>query len=186
MTENYPAHLETIVELGSEVRMRLRPVRPEDETSMQDFFYSLSDRTIYSRFFLHLKFFPLSFLRKFTHIDYSTHMTIVGEAEGVDQTLIAVGYYAVNSGTNMGEVALIVRDDWQNRGAGTLMLNYLIKVARAQGLDGFTAEVLKNNARMIKLLHHAGFSVSPGAGRSSMSAQLRFSKDKHKVDSGAS
>lgn len=185
--ETYPAHLETNFITSSGAEVRFRPVKPEDETILQDFFYSLSERTIYLRFFSHLKFFPLTFLRQFTHIDYSTHMTVVGLVEeGGYESVVAVGYYAVNSDTRMGEVSLIVRDDWQNRGVGTFLFQYLIKIAKESGLKGFTAEVLKNNASMIKLLHDTGFTVSPGAGKSSSAAELRFDEATPKENQGRS
>ncbi len=175
MEENYPAHLETTLKLHSGGNVRFRPVKPEDETAMQDFFYSLSERAVYHRFFAHLKFFPLSFLRRFTHIDYRTQMTVVctADEEGHDG-IIAVGHYVVNGETNLGEPAMIVRDDWQQRGVGTLLFSYLIKTAKGSGLAGFTAEVLKDNLQMIRLLEKAGFTLSPGFGRSSITAELRF------------
>lgn len=175
MEGDYPANLETSLKLNSVETIRFRPVKPEDELALQDFFYSLSERTIYCRFFAHLKFFPLSFLQKFTHIDYRTQMTVVGTTnEEGDENIIAVGYYVVNGETNAGEPAMIVRDDWQNRGVGSLLFSYLIKTAKESGLAGFTAEVLKNNSQMIRLLENAGFTLSPGFGRSSVTAELKF------------
>jgi GNAT superfamily N-acetyltransferase len=160
---------------GAGVKISFRPVKPEDETLMQDFFYSLSERSIYCRFFSHLKFFPLSFLRLFIFVDYRTTMTVIGRVrEGEFENIVAVGHYIAEDGATMSEVAMIVRDDWQNRAVGYFLLNYVIRIARGSGLTGFTAEVLKQNAPMIKLLNRAGFTVSPGIGRTFSSAELKF------------
>ena len=175
MGENYPAHLETSVSVDSHTEALFRPVRPEDETMIQDFFYSLSERTIYSRFFAHLKFFPLSFLHGFARIDYRTKMTVLGLAEeGGNENIIAMGHYVVDGQTGIGEPAIIVRDDWQKRGVGRLLFDYLIDIAKESGLPGLTAEVLKENEQMIKLLSRAGFNVSQGIGKSSRTAELKF------------
>ena len=57
------------------------------------------------------------------------------------------------------EVALVVRDDFQNRGVGSELLSYLTLLAKRQGLLGFSAEVLVDNQPMLHLFERGGFEV---------------------------
>jgi RimJ/RimL family protein N-acetyltransferase len=45
-------------------------------------------------------------------------------------------------------VAFVVGDDWQNHGIGTFQLKHLMRIARRNGIRGFTAEVLTDNKAM--------------------------------------
>ena len=47
----------------------------------------------------------------------------------------------------------MIWDDWQDRHIGTYLIDRLVEVAREQGIDGFTADVLVNNPRMMHVFH---------------------------------
>jgi RimJ/RimL family protein N-acetyltransferase len=81
----------------------------------------------------------------------------IPEASG-DQ-IVAVGRYYLNEKTNMAEVAFIVRDNWQNKGLGTFFFQHLIKIAKRNGIAGFTAEVLLDNKRMQNVFNNSGLRV---------------------------
>ena len=52
----------------------------------------------------------------------------------------------------------MVRDDWQDQGIGQYLVGRLIEVARQRGIEGFTADVLVSNPRMMHVFHRC----SPG------------------------
>ena len=52
-----------------------------------------------------------------------------------------------------------MREDWQGRGIGTILVTTLIDAARSHGIAAFTADVLADNHGMIRVLHKCGFSV---------------------------
>ena len=54
------------------------------------------------------------------------------------------------------EVALAVAHSAQAHGVGTLLLEYLVPIARAHGVRRFVAEVLTENRRMMRLLTDSG------------------------------
>jgi len=60
----------------------------------------------------------------------------------------------------MAEVAFAVRDDRQNSGVGYELFRYLYRLARRQGLLGFTADVLIENRAMMHLCRKMGFEVT--------------------------
>jgi acyl-CoA synthetase (NDP forming)/GNAT superfamily N-acetyltransferase len=65
-------------------------------------------------------------------------------------------YERFGAGSASAEVALAVTDDMHNRGVGTLLLEHLISLARAQGVRTLVAETLTENALMLKVFADAG------------------------------
>lgn len=60
-------------------------------------------------------------------------------------------------GSDAAEVAFLVDPAAHGLGIGTLLLEHLAAAARNRGIDRFTAEVLAENAPMIKVFADAGF-----------------------------
>jgi acyl-CoA hydrolase/GNAT superfamily N-acetyltransferase len=152
----YPSELETSVTFRGE-KIFFRPIKATDESMMQDFFYSLSDRSIYQRYFAVLRAMPHHTIQTMTTIDYEKEMAIVGlvRKEGRER-IVAVGRYGlVGESSKLAEMAFTVRDDWQNIGIGTFLLNYLADIAELRGLESFTAEILENNGPMLTILNRA-------------------------------
>ena len=155
----YPRELETWATFEG-VEIFFRPIKPTDEPLMQDLFYSLSEESIYYRFFSRARIMSHAQVQRFTTIDYRKELAIVGVVEEEEQEeIIAVGRYVAEPGTNMAEAAFLVRDDWQGRGIGTWLQKYLIEVAKSQGIAGFTAHVLRENTRVLDLVHKSGLTI---------------------------
>ena len=156
----YPEQLETYRTTKSGLEIFLRPVQMSDEPLLKDFFYSLSDQSIYRRFISARTDMPHERLQEFVVIDYTREMVIlaiIGDEE--NPLVVGVGQYGIAEQTHTAEVALVVRDDHQNKGIGTELLNYLTYLAKRQGLLGFTAEVLVGNQPMLHLFEKAGFTI---------------------------
>jgi acyl-CoA hydrolase/GNAT superfamily N-acetyltransferase len=156
----YPEQLEVYRTTKTDVEILLRPVRISDEPLLKDFFYSLSDQSVYRRFISARKDMPHERLQEFVVIDYTTEMVVLAvRREDEREIVIAVGQYGIDPQTHTAEVALVVRDDHQNRGVGTELLRYLTFLAKREGLLGFTAEVLTENEAMMHLFDQAGFTI---------------------------
>lgn len=56
-------------------------------------------------------------------------------------------------------MALVVRDDCQNRGIATEILAYLTFLAKKQGLHGFIADVLVENNIMRHVFEKMDFAI---------------------------
>jgi RimJ/RimL family protein N-acetyltransferase len=144
---------------GTEIAFR--PIHPTDEPRMRDLLYDLSQETIYYRFMSHQERFGQRQIHNFVYIDHRQDVAIVGilpEAHGDE--IIAVGRYYLDEHTNRAEVAFVVRDEWQGRGLGTFVFKHLVNIAKANGISGFTAEVLRNNNRMQAIFNHSGLNVT--------------------------
>ncbi len=134
--------------------VHFRPIEPTDEPLLQELFYRSSDKTIYMRFFSYLKAMPHRRAQQFVAVDYERHLALVGTVmEGERQVIIAVGRYYLDPITRYADCAFMVRDDWQDKGVGRYLVNRLIEVARARGIEGMTADVLVENTRMMHVFH---------------------------------
>jgi len=156
----YPEHLENHRTTNKGLQFILRPVKLSDEPLLKDFFYSLSDQSIYRRFLSVRKDMPHERLQEFVIIDYTREMMLLAVLEEEQkETVLGVGQYAICQGSHSAEVAFTVRDDHQNSGIGSEMLSYLTYLAKRQGLLGFTAEVLAENRPMLHVFEKAGFDI---------------------------
>ncbi len=151
-----PKELRTTMLMPDGTQISLRPIHPTDEPRMRSLFYELSQQTLYYRFMSDLKRIPRKQIQDFVYIDHRNDIAIVAtvpEAEG--EKIVAIGRYYLDPTTNMAEVAFVVHDDWQRRGIGTFMFNHLVKIARRNGIRGFTAEVLAQNKPMQSVFDHS-------------------------------
>lgn len=157
----YPSDWEVQKSTRTGLKLLLRPVKISDEPLLKDFFYSLSEQSMYQRFISVRKDIPHEVLQKFVAVDYFQKMVLVAvKEESGKESIVGLGQYAVNSDTYTAEVALAVRDRCQNQGVGAELLAHLTFIARKQGLLGFTAEVLAGNEPVFRLFRAMGFAVS--------------------------
>lgn len=156
-TPEYPVDLEQDIEIEGGRTAVLRPIKPTDEGALREMFYSLSEDTIYHRFFSSLQSMPHERLQEFLKVDYKREMAMVatlGERQE-ESRMVGIGRYMLNPQTNMAEVALLVADDFQGRGLGTSMLEGLSAAAKSHGIAGFVADVMVENKAMLTLFHRA-------------------------------
>ena len=141
-----PKEMRTTYLLNSGTQINFRSIHPTDEARARDLFHKLSQGTMYYRFMSTVKVVSRKQIQDFVYIDHRNDVTIVGtlqEAHGED--IITIGSYYLDPKTNLAEVAFVVHDKWQNQGIGTFLLQQLIRIARRNGIRGFTAEVLAEN-----------------------------------------
>jgi acyl-CoA hydrolase/GNAT superfamily N-acetyltransferase len=156
----YPEQLEIYRTTTKGLEVLLRPVKISDEDLLKDFFYSLSDQSLYRRFLSQRKDMPHERLQEFVVIDYSKEMVILAVLpKGERELIVGIGQYSILEPSNTAEVAFAVRDEYHNREIGTELLKYLTNLAKRQGLHGFTAEVLLENKPMIHVFDKMGFTM---------------------------
>ena len=62
--------------------------------------------------------------------------------------------------TNMGEVAFMIRSEWQSAGLGTVLQNRMVEYAKLKGLRGFTGQILMENKKMLRLIYQISENVT--------------------------
>ena len=156
----YPEHLEAVRRTKAGVRLQLRPVRISDEDLVKDFFYSLSDQSLHSRFMTVRKDIPHKMRQKFVVIDYTREMVILACVMKHDmETVVGIGQYIRWEDRNYADVAFAVRDDYQGKGIGGALLDYIILLVKNEGIQGITADVLGDNRAMLNMLDRLKFDV---------------------------
>jgi acyl-CoA hydrolase/GNAT superfamily N-acetyltransferase len=156
----YPEELETYRTTRTGLDLMLRPVKLSDEHLLKDFFYSLSNDSMYKRFISTRTDMHHERLQPFVVIDYAKEMMILAVIKQ-DQTELIVGMaqYLIDERNHTAEVAFVVRDDHQGKGIGAALLTYVTYLARKSGLLGFTAAVLMENRQMLQLFEKMGFNI---------------------------
>ena len=146
---------------GTEVT--LRPIRPEDEPLMVKFHETLSDRSVYLRYF-----YSPSLSSRVAHdrlvricfVDYDREMAIVADcrdAKTAVHRILGVGRLVKAHAKNEGEVAVLVSDACQNQGLGMELFRRVIQIARDEKLSRIDAEILPDNFAMKKIARRLGF-----------------------------
>ncbi len=170
----YPEEFEETATFG-DVEIFFRPAKPSDEDLEREFFYSLSDESVYYRFFNIVKAMPHEKLQPLVNIDYRSEMAIAGFAgDPGEEEMIAIGRYKIDPADNLAEIAFLVRDDWQQRGIGTFLFNKLTDIAVKRGIGGFKAEVLAQNRKMMYVFHKSRFPVKTKLEDGSYYLEIRF------------
>lgn len=144
----------------------LRPIRPEDETLMPEFHKSVSERSVYFRYFHAAKLdqrVAHERLIRMCFLDYDREMALLADrtdtATGKHQ-ILAIGRMSKLHGSNSAEVALLVGDQYQRQGLGIELIRRLVQVARDERLGSLVAYMLQENIEMQTLLKKAGFHLS--------------------------
>jgi RimJ/RimL family protein N-acetyltransferase len=149
----YPKELEREITLRDGSRLRLRPIRPEDQDRLIAFHDRLSRQTAYQRFFAVVKRLPPDWAHFLANVDYERRLALLAEHGAPEAPeLVGVARYEPTDRADTAEIAFVIQDGWQDRGLGTLMLDALLAAADARGLRRFRAYVLAGNTRMIDLL----------------------------------
>lgn len=158
----YPVELERHATLRDGTEVFFRPVKPTDELALSEMLYSLSEQSVRSRYFTHTMAFPHRDVQRLTNIDYRNDMAIVGVVPGAagDEEIVALAQYFLEPKTQSAEVAFIVQDEWQQKGMGTFLLDYLTQIAKSRGVKRFEAKVLPTNKAMLAIFYNSGYTVN--------------------------
>ena len=135
----------------------IRPIRPEDEPLMIRFHETLSDQTVYFRYFAMIRLsqrISHERLSRICFVDYDREIALVAEREG---ELVAVGRISRIRGTEEVEFAVVVNDRFQRQGWGTRILSRLVEIARAEGCSAVVGDILLENRGMQRVCRNLGF-----------------------------
>ena len=156
----YPEELERREALRDGTEMFFRPVKPTDEPALAEMLYSLSANSVRTRYFAHTMTFPHKDVQRQTNIDYKNDLAIVGCVPGVGgDEIVAIAQYFLDPKTQLAEVAFVVQDEWQKKGMGTFLLEYLAEIAKKRGVKAFYAKVLPSNRPMLSVFQNSGYNV---------------------------
>ena len=145
-----------LVELDDGSVVAIRPVEPADAYALLRMFDRLSPESIYHRFFSPMPRPRRAALLHLAGLDHELHEALVGT---MGREIVAVARYDARPEETDAEVAVIVEDEWQDRGLGTRLLHRLARLGARRGLVAFRATVLGENRRALPFLRR----LSPDA-----------------------
>jgi GNAT superfamily N-acetyltransferase len=137
--------------------VRVRPISTSDATALERFHAALSHDTTRLRYFTAHPHLTPTEVARFTSVDHHDREALVMWA---DEEIVGIGRYDLEPGSSEAEVAFVVRDDEQGRGAGTILLRRLAERARDEGVSRFVADTLAENRRMVEVFEHTGWVSS--------------------------
>ena len=141
--------------------IEIRALRREDEADMLAAVSRTGAESLQRRFFTMKRHFSEKELAYFLEIDFRSHVAIVATTDEAGHKIIAGGGRYVVFEPGRAEMAWVVIDAWQGRGIGSLLMRHLVGIAGEAGLKELTAEVLPQNAPMLKVFGKFGFRPAP-------------------------
>ena len=136
--------------------LQVRVVEPGDQDALMDLFARVSTRTSYQRF---LAVSPVA------ASEYVASLMGRGEDADVDAVLasscgVVVAVASIHRvSASAAEVALLIDDEHQGEGLGTLLLEDLVARARARGIRELVALTLRSNVQMLEVFRDLGLPL---------------------------
>ncbi|MBI3912912.1 MAG: bifunctional acetate--CoA ligase family protein/GNAT family N-acetyltransferase [Chloroflexi bacterium] len=142
----------------------IRPIRPEDEPLIAKYHATISETSVYLRYFRIMKLSARTTherLIRICFIDYDREMALVVEKQAARgaREIIAVGRLTKIHGTEDAEFAILVSDAVQGQGIGYEILRRLIGIGRDEKLKRIRAEILLENSAMQGVCKKLGFQL---------------------------
>jgi acetyltransferase len=173
----YPAEYVTTRKIGA-VEVTIRPIRPEDEPLMVEFHKTLSDRSVYLRYFGILsleKRIMHERLRRVCFIDYDREIALVIDLKNRDGShrILGVGRLIKEHAKNEAEFAILISDPWQGKGLGSELLKLLVEIGRKEGLSRIIGHIAAENTMMKRVSEEVGFDLRFNEANNEWFAEIR-------------
>ncbi len=154
----YPWQWMRDLTLKNNRQIQLRPIRPDDATSIITLVKNMSAESRYFRFMHAINELSPQMVAQFTKLDYDRQMAFVAVSEL--NNVVGVSRYMMTSNRLSGEFAISVSDDWQGLGLASSLMRLLMEHAKDQGLQTLQGDVLRTNTPMQGLMKSLGFKSS--------------------------
>jgi len=161
----YPTRYVSSWTMKDGTAVNIRPIRPEDEPVMVRFHETLSERSVYLRYFHFMNLeqrVTHERLTRICFIDYDREMALVAERRNPttgEPEILGVGRMSKIHGTSDAEVAVLISDKFQGRGLGKELLARLLIVGADEKLSRLTADILPDNRDVMRICEKLGFSL---------------------------
>ncbi|WP_413173509.1 acetate--CoA ligase alpha subunit [Anabaena azotica] len=176
----YPHQYVSDWQLKDSTPITIRPIRPEDEPLIVKFHQTLSEESVYLRYFHLIKLsqrIAHERLTRICFIDYDREMALVTEYENPEtkeMEILAVGRLSKLHGNDAAEFAMLVSDRYQCQGLGSELLKRLIEVAKNEKICCIYADILADNLGMQRVCEKLGFKISPTADATVLRAEIEL------------
>lgn len=174
----YPSQYVSRWALRDGTEVLIRPIRPDDEPMIVDFHETLSEQSVYMRFFHAMKLSQRTAHDRMVRIcfnDYDREIALVAEyanpADGA-RTILGVARLGRLHGTEDSEFSMLINDRWHGLGLGTELLSRLVQVARDEKYERILADILPDNYVMQHVCEKVGFTLKRTIGGDMVKAHI--------------
>ena len=168
------ADYSTVESLRDARSVEIRALRPEDRTDFLSAADRIGPQSLQRRFFGAKRGFSEGEKTFFLNVDFDKHVAIVASMEEAGRKVIVGGGRYVVIVPGQAEVAFAVIDAYQGQGIGSMLLRHLAAMAQAAGVKELIAEVLPENAPMLKVFERSGFPMTVTRAGGLMHITLRL------------
>jgi acyl-CoA hydrolase/RimJ/RimL family protein N-acetyltransferase len=171
----YPVHEERTVTLKKGVKILIRPARAGDAGALEALFHRLSPDDVYTRFFRRVRSLTYRELQTLCNVNHETEvafLAVTGPRE--NEEVVGSACYFLSPTTNLAEVAFMISPGWQGAGVGTALQTRLVEYAMSRGVRGFVAEILPDNASMLRLIARVPGTVTTSRDEDAVHVTVLF------------
>jgi len=153
--------MEKFVTLKDDTEVIFRPIISQDFEMVWEMFSTLSEES--------LRFLPHPFIKEeiehmMYNINYEELLAIVAVVEEPDsrQRIVAIATLGFQQGVarrHRAEFDIVVHDDYQGLGLGTMLTQHMIDLARERGLSKVYLKTSTQNLRAIHVYKKIGFII---------------------------
>lgn len=157
----------------------IRPIRPDDAPLMVQYHRTLSDRTVYLRYFEDMDLTRRTDperIQSVCTIDFKQTLAVVAEWFNPDteqREIVGCGRL-LRLFPDEAEFAILVSDAFQNTGLGTHLLNRLVNIGRNAKVKRVIGYILPENIGMQAVCRKLGFRVEMNRSCKEVEAVLEF------------
>lgn len=170
MAKSKPASLLQI-RLADGTPAIVRPLRPDEGNKLADGMRRLSSDSRRKRFLSaksHLSRRELEFLTCCDQINHLAIGLVITDEDGRELQSVAVARCIRDAGDQaLGDVAIVVADEWQRRGVGKILIDHLARLSWDAGMRRWRAHFFADNVAPRRLMERIGKKIDEqleGAG----------------------
>lgn len=136
----------------------IRPMESSDLELERVFITHLSSESRHQRFLGGVGAPSQHLLEQLTDVDHDKREAFIAliDEDGAAKE-IGASRYALESTGKAAECAVVIADEWQMQGLGTMLLDRLIESARARGIDHLYSIDSASNSKLREVALHMGW-----------------------------
>ena len=167
-------------------QVMIRSIRPDDTELLVQLFNRLSDRSKRLRFHASVEHLSPQQIQEeaetLANIKPQRDAALVAtlEENSAEQIVAVVRFSRANPTDTLAEIAMLVRDDFQNQGLGTYMTDRVTQIARSMGVQRFVALIIPENRPVLRIFEKLGLPTHQDKyiGETQLSVEINRAKNK--------
>ncbi|MCD7442333.1 GNAT family N-acetyltransferase [Streptomyces lincolnensis] len=135
----------------------IRPVAAGDHDQLQGLYEEMSPENLRLRFFAASRRSAQMAADRACAAPHAGYRALLAETQG---RVIGLAEYDTSGSGTEAEMSIAVAEGLHHRGVGTLLVEHLVSLARADGVTSFTADALSENHEVLRLFTDLGLRTA--------------------------